>query len=89
MTTIQIRTNPKTKKDAQKVLSKLGLDLSTAINVYLVQIVATQSIPFQIVTENGFTPAEEQKMLKEAAWAMKYGKRYSSTKEMFDDILSK
>ncbi|MEI8230889.1 MAG: type II toxin-antitoxin system RelB/DinJ family antitoxin [Candidatus Peregrinibacteria bacterium] len=89
MATIQIRTNPKTKKDAQKVLSKLGLDLSTAINVYLVQIVATQSIPFQIVTENGYTPAAEQKMLKEAAWAMKYGKRYASSKEMHDDILGK
>lgn len=88
MTTIQVRTDEKTKKTAQQILGKLGLDLSTAINMYLVQIIVKQGIPFQILTENGFTPAEERKILKEAEWARKHGKRYTSTKEMFRDILS-
>lgn len=88
MTTIQVRTDEKMKKAAQAILGKLGLDLSTAINMYLVQIVAKKGIPFQILTENGLTPAEEQEILKEMAWAKKYGKRYTSTKAMFDDILS-
>lgn len=86
-TTIQVRTNGKTKKDAMRILEKLGLDLSTAINVYLVQIIAKKGIPFEILTENGMTPAAEAKILKEIAWAEKYGKRYSSTKAMFRDIL--
>lgn len=89
MTTIQVRTPEKTKKNAQKVLGKLGLDLSTAINIYLVQIIEKQGIPFEIVTENGFTPAEERKILKEMAWAKKHGKRYRSAKELHDDILKK
>lgn len=88
MTTIQVRTDEKTKKAAQLTLRKLGLDLSTAINIYLVQIIEKQGIPFEIVTENGLTPAEEEKILKEVAWAKKHGKRYSSTKEMFQDILA-
>lgn len=87
MTTIQVRTQDKTKKAAMKILEKLGLDLSTAINIYLVQIIAKEGIPFEILTENGMTPAEEDRILKEMAWAKKYGKRYSSTKEMFQDIL--
>ena len=87
MTTIQVRTDKKMKKAVQVILSKLGLDLSTAINMYLVQIVAKKGIPFQILTENGLTPAEEQEILKEMAWAKKYGKRYSSAQEMHDDIL--
>ena len=87
MTTIQIRTDEKTKKSVQQILHKLGLDLSTAINMYLVQIIVKQGIPFQIITENGMTPAEEEAILKEIAWAKKYGKRYTSAKEMHADIL--
>lgn len=88
MTTIQVRTKAGLKKSAQQVLDTLGLDLSTAINMYLVQIVVKQGIPFEIRTENGFTPAQEQEILQEIAWAKKYGKKYTSTKEMFDDILA-
>jgi len=86
-TTIQVRSKRETKKAAQQILKKLGLDLSTAINMYLMQIIIKKGIPFEILTENGFTPAEEEKILKETEWARKYGKRYSSTKEMFKDIL--
>ena len=82
-----MRTNPKTKKSAQKILEKLGLDLSTAINMYLVQIIVKQGIPFEILTENGYTVDEERKILQEIAWAKKHGKRYNSTKAMFEDIL--
>ena len=86
-TTIQIRTNQITKKAAQQILEKLGLDLSTAINIYLVQIIEKQGIPFEVVTENGLTPAEEDKILKELAWAKKYGKRYRSARELHEAIL--
>lgn len=86
-TTIQVRSNAKVKKSAQHVLEKLGLDLSTAINMYLVQIVEKQGIPFEIITENGMTPAQEAKILKEIEWAKKHGKRYRSAKELHDAIL--
>ena len=87
MSTIQVRTPEKTKKNAQKILKDLGLDLSTAINIYLVQIIEKKGIPFEIITENGMTLSQELKILKEIEWAKKHGKRYSSTKEMFEDIL--
>ncbi len=87
MSTIQVRTNEKTKKKAQKILKNLGLDLSTAINLYLMKIVVTESIPFRIVTENGMTPEYEQEILKEIAWAKKHGKSYSSAQEMHEDIM--
>jgi DNA-damage-inducible protein J len=86
-TTIQIRTKANVKKDAQKILHALGLDLSTAINMYLQQVIIRKGIPFTMLTENGMTPKREAELLKEAAWAMKHGKRYSSTEEMFKDIL--
>ncbi|HLD63390.1 MAG TPA: type II toxin-antitoxin system RelB/DinJ family antitoxin [Candidatus Peribacteraceae bacterium] len=89
MTTIQIRTDEKTKASAQRVLKKLGLDLSTAINIYLVQIVQQQGVPFEIRTENGFTPAEEKQILKEYEEARKSKKSYASAEEMHRDILGK
>ena len=87
MTTIQIRTEEKTKKSAMQILEKLGLDLSTAINIYLVQIIERKGIPFEVVTENGLTTSEEKNILKELAWAKKHGKRYASAKELHDAIL--
>lgn len=87
MTTIQVRTKEKTKKTVQHILEKLGLDLSTAINIYLIKIIEKKGIPFTIVTENGFTPEEERTMLKELAWAKKHGKRYGSAKALHDAIL--
>ena len=64
MTTLQIRIDEKTKKDAKKVFDKVGLDMSSAIKVYLNQVVITQGIPFPLLTENGMTAAQEQAILK-------------------------
>ncbi|MDO8648783.1 MAG: type II toxin-antitoxin system RelB/DinJ family antitoxin [Candidatus Peregrinibacteria bacterium] len=89
MTTIQVRTEDQLKKQAQRVLSELGLDLSSAINMYLHQIVLTEGIPFPVRTANGFTPAQEKAILKEVAWAKKHGKRYSSASELHRNILGK
>ena len=64
MTTIQVRIDDKTKKDAKKVLNELGLDMSSAIKVYLKQIAITKSIPLTLQTENGLTPEFEDLVLR-------------------------
>ncbi|MDB4978938.1 MAG: translation repressor RelB [Candidatus Peribacteria bacterium] len=88
MTTIQIRTNEKIKASAQQILGKLGLDLSTAINMYLVQIIEKKGIPFEILTKNGLTAAQEKEILKEIEWTKTHGKSYSSARELHKDILA-
>ena len=47
-TNINIRTDSELKANAQVVLADLGLDMSTAINVFLKQVVYKQAIPFEI-----------------------------------------
>ncbi len=79
MTTIQIRVDLKTKKSAKKVLDKLGVDMSSAIKVYLKQIVIKNGIPFQLITENGLSPQEEEEILK-ASREAKMGKNVTRTK---------
>jgi len=47
-TNINIRTDSDLKAKAQSVLNDLGFDMSTAINVFLNQVVHKQAIPFEI-----------------------------------------
>ena len=46
--TLNLRINHDVKKDAEAVLKQLGVPLSTAIDMYLRQIVLTGGIPFTI-----------------------------------------
>jgi len=63
MSNIHVRIKDNTKKAAIKVLDEMGIDMSTAITMYLHQIVITQAIPFRLITENGLTLQEEQEIL--------------------------
>ena len=47
-TNINIRTDSELKAKAQLILAELGFDMSTAINVFLSQVVYKQAIPFEI-----------------------------------------
>jgi DNA-damage-inducible protein J len=86
MTTLSIRIEEKTKREAQKTLKHLGLDLSSAVNMFLNQVVTEQGIPFK--------PSRTPKQIraewdKEVAWALKHGKRYSSAETMHRNIFKK
>lgn len=45
-TTVNVRLDRKIKQEAGKTLSGLGLDMSTAVKMFLYQVVAEQGIPF-------------------------------------------
>ena len=62
--TIQIRIDDKTKNEAKSILQDLGLDLSSAIKLYLRQIIIRQGIPFDAITENGLTIQKELEILR-------------------------
>jgi len=47
-TTINIRTDSEIKSQAQDILSKLGLDLTTAVNLFLRQVICNQSVAFNV-----------------------------------------
>lgn len=44
--TLNLRISPEVKRDAEGVLSRLGIPMSTAITMYLKQIALTGGIPF-------------------------------------------
>lgn len=45
-TTVNVRIEKKIKAEATKTLLGLGLDMSTAVKMFLYQVVAEQGIPF-------------------------------------------
>lgn len=75
MSTINVRIEEKTKRAARKALADIGLDMSSAVNIFLKQVVVEQGLPF-IPTKN----AEKlrAKWDKEVAEALKSGKVYDA-----------
>ena len=47
---INIRTDAETKSKAQEIFASLGFDLSTAINMFLLQTVRQNDLPFVLST---------------------------------------
>lgn len=84
MTTLNVRIEEKTKARATKTLAKLGLDMSSAVKLFLTQVIKEDGLPF---TPTNNAKAIRARWDKEVADALKSGKRYSSAEEMHDDIL--
>lgn len=77
------------KKSAQELFSDFGLDLTTAITMFLKQAVREQRIPFEIKRKipNEQTRAALEEYCEMKAHPEQY-KRYSSFKEAMDEVLA-
>jgi DNA-damage-inducible protein J len=85
MTTLNIRIEENIKNKANKTLSSLGLDMSTAVKMFLNQVVTENGLPF-VPTKNraALTRAHLDKAV---AHAIKYGKSYKNAEEALADLL--
>lgn len=54
----RLNVNLELKKDTAEKLEALGLDFTTAINIYFKQIVSKQKIPFEISAPKYFSAEE-------------------------------
>lgn len=46
MSTIAVRVDDKLKAEAAELFDSLGIDMSTAVKMFLIQSIQTRSIPF-------------------------------------------
>ncbi len=46
--TLNLRINPALKSDAEAILSRLGIPMSTAVDMFLNQVVLVGGIPFSV-----------------------------------------
>lgn len=84
-----ITLDPQLKSSAQSLFSELGLDLSTAISLFLSQAVREQAIPFQIKMEvpNKETVAAINEVEEMERHPEKY-KSFNSVDALMEDLLS-
>ncbi len=73
------------KASAQKLFAELGLDLSSAVTLFLRQSVEEEAIPFRICKRPN---AETLKALNEGDSMLndKNSKRFHSVDELFEDL---
>ncbi len=85
MSNINIRIDAEKKAKAQELFSSLGMDMSTAINLFIQQAIEFNGIPFVIrkynaETEAAFAEVEEMKKHPELY------KGYTDIDELFEDL---
>lgn len=51
MSQIAVRVDDQLKKEATEIFNELGLDMSTAVKLFLKQSVLTKSIPFKLALD--------------------------------------
>lgn len=82
---INIRIDDKLKKEAEKLFNDLGINMSSAINVFLKQSVREQKIPFEIRKEY---PNYDTDMAIAETDSTDYNdsKTYDSVDELFKEL---
>jgi DNA-damage-inducible protein J len=76
---IRARIEPDVKKESEKILKEIGLNMSDAIGVFLRQINLHKGLPFSVNIPNETT----KKALKEN---LKTAKVYESTEDLFSEL---
>ena len=72
--TLQVRLDSQLKKDAERFFSAAGLDTTTAVRIFLRQVLIRQAIPFNIIADDPFYAPANQKLLKESIRQLESGK---------------
>jgi len=74
-TNVNIRMDAEIKQEAEKLFESLGMNMSTAFNIFIRQSLRTGSIPFEITSrDEGFYSQPNQSKLYAAAKRMNRGK---------------
>ncbi|MDD5952241.1 MAG: type II toxin-antitoxin system RelB/DinJ family antitoxin [Oscillospiraceae bacterium] len=88
-TSMTIRMEKEVKQQAQKLFSDMGMDMTTAINIFLRQAIKEQAIPFRI--GNPVPNQETLEALKEVDQMKKHPeqyKGYTDVDEMMEELLA-
>ena len=76
--------DPVLKKEAQELLDRLGLNLSTAVNMFLRQAVREQALPFPI--GNLMPNSETMRSIEESIQNINMSSEYDTVDEMWKDL---
>ena len=66
-TSMNIRMDSEIKKQAQELFAQFGLDMTTAVNMFLRQAIRQRGIPFSLQLEPLFIETDQQGLIRAAA----------------------
>lgn len=71
---VNIRVDEELKRQAESLLADMGLNMTTAVNVFLRQVLRTGGIPFEITTKtDDFYNVANQRRLHESISRLEQG----------------
>lgn len=85
MATVTARVDENVKKEAETLFKKMGLNMSTAMNLFLKKCILEQGIPFELKIPN----RETRKAMQETDDILSgkiERKGYNSAEELFEDL---
>ena len=84
---MNIRMDPEVKREAQELFSEFGLDMTTAINLFLRQSIREQALPFAVRMTSPRPNAATAAAMDEGDRIISSGKkRFSTPDEMFSEL---
>ena len=87
---ISVNVDGDVKKNAQRILSEIGMDLTTAIDLLLRTIVREEMIPFDLRTEKAFREQAHKQYIREELEKAILEAADPSTKWLsYDDMIAK
>lgn len=84
---LQIRIDADTKRKAKKILEGLGMDMSSAIKIFLRQVINTNNFPCEIRDENGLTLRNAEMLRESIKQAEGSDKSFSQGVDLIEDAL--
>ena len=79
-TSMSIRLDSEVKEQAQQVFSNLGMDMTTAINIFLRQAIQYQGLPFDVILD-------ENRKLLEVLTDLDQNRNMSQSFESVSDLM--
>ena len=82
MATISVRIDDDLKKETEEVCNELGLNMSTAVTIFLKKLCREQRIPFEVSMYNKCTT----QAIENALNGMNLSKEFHNVDEWFEDV---
>jgi DNA-damage-inducible protein J len=83
---IQVRVDDSLKQKAEQLFNDLGLDVPSAIRLFLKQSLILNGIPFAIVGPDDFYSDHNLQRLKKSIQQLKQGKNVTKTMEELENM---
>ncbi len=85
-TSISVRMDAETKKEGEALFKELGLNMSTAINMFVKQAVRENRIPFIVGDPRPNTESLESITAAEEFFESGQKARFSTADDLFEDL---